>query len=842
MKTVLVWTLICALPVVLLGGSGAEHLSGSGGWADRASVSAWALGSGSTLVVTSTADSGPGTLRDALRQARSGDTITFDPTVFPPNNSATIYVRSELPFILRDNLTIDASNAGVILDGDNCSGGCVVGLEIHSNGNTIRGLQIINFPDVGIILSGGAKHNMIGGDRRIGSGPLGQGNLISGNIRGIGIWDEGVSFNTITGNLIGTDVTGLNSLGNQGPGIQIARGAHHNTIGPDNIIAYNGDAGIEIGDPDSVGNTITQNSIHSNGAQGIFLRDGGNAELTAPSIVEFDLDGGIVTGATCRSCTVEIFSDSANEGEVYEGRSQADTSGAFAFDKRASLVGPHLTATATDAKGNTSEFSVSTLGTRRSSILQEGNDLPKTQLHTKPSRELEDNRIGTLMDLNDQFYEEIVPAGMEEQFIRTHEEIGVKRMRLLLDIGDFPLVDWSARQASTRLSPRQVATIARFSDAGIDVMATLIFWDVDARGQRPTPGYSRFRDEGEVIRFLEFARETVRRLRGHVAYYELLNEPNAEVLGPTGTQQDVRLPDYINLVERVVPIIREEDPEARIAVGAVANIQRIWQEPTIMSYLFGLLESRVMPLVDAITFHPMYNVTPQDDSIQQYYVGYPDPDPPVPPEPEEVQQYYDDYPDLLRRMRATATVHGFQGEFIADELTWWSPNEDIPVHYPAPPLIFPVTQAAKYYARAIVLHLGMDVTAQVRLIPDFGHLETRTIQNLCTIMAGNKPMSLPVAIQSEATNIKSYGFSLPNGDNLFALWTDGVAVDDDPGTPATLVFPRLSAQKVMGIDVLHGFEQELITDAEDGNLVIHNLLVKDYPIILRLTGVERTAP
>ena len=61
-----------------------------------------------------------------------------------------------------------------------------------------------------------------------------------------------------------------------------------------------------------------------------------------------------------------------------------------------------------------------------------------------------------------------------------------------------------------------------------------------------------------------------------------------------------------------------------------------------------------------------------------------------------------------------------------------------------------------------------------------------------------------------------------------------MAVDDDPGIEATLTIPDLSAKKVVGIDVLNGFEQELVTSTEDGNLVIRNLLVRDYPIILRL--------
>jgi hypothetical protein len=66
-----------------------------------------------------------------------------------------------------------------------------------------------------------------------------------------------------------------------------------------------------------------------------------------------------------------------------------------------------------------------------------------------------------------------------------------------------------------------------------------------------------------------------------------------------------------------------------------------------------------------------------------------------------------------------------------------------------------------------------------------------------------------------------------------ALWTDGVAVEDDPGIKATLTIPNFSAGEVVGIDVLIGFEQQLIFEFEDGNLIVPNLLVKDYPIILR---------
>ncbi|MBP7691077.1 MAG: hypothetical protein KA764_04140, partial [Anaerolineales bacterium] len=70
-----------------------------------------------TRTVTSAADSGPGTLRQALLDAGPGDLITFSPAAFPPGTPAVIPLLSPLPAITQNALTLDASNAGVILEG-----------------------------------------------------------------------------------------------------------------------------------------------------------------------------------------------------------------------------------------------------------------------------------------------------------------------------------------------------------------------------------------------------------------------------------------------------------------------------------------------------------------------------------------------------------------------------------------------------------------------------------------------------------------------------------------------------------------------------------------------------
>ena len=61
-----------------------------------------------TLVVTSTADSGPGTLRDAINSAAPGDTITFS----LPANSVITLTSGQLQ--IDKNLTINGPGANLL--------------------------------------------------------------------------------------------------------------------------------------------------------------------------------------------------------------------------------------------------------------------------------------------------------------------------------------------------------------------------------------------------------------------------------------------------------------------------------------------------------------------------------------------------------------------------------------------------------------------------------------------------------------------------------------------------------------------------------------------------------
>ena len=243
-----------------------------GAWADvpAAPAAEPVRAPAATLVVTSTADSSAGTLRWALQTAGTGDTITFDTGVFPPGNPVTIALTSgSLPDITQGNLTIDASDAGVILDGGGLGSGD--GFHITSNENVIKGLQILYFPDNGVQIDSGASHNTIGGDTP------GERNLISGNGGpgygdGAGVWiqDNGTMHNTVSGNYIGTDVNGTSALSNTS-GVWIGEGASYNTIGGDtpgerNLISGNVFEGVGIGCCGTVSNVVSGNYIGTDAA------------------------------------------------------------------------------------------------------------------------------------------------------------------------------------------------------------------------------------------------------------------------------------------------------------------------------------------------------------------------------------------------------------------------------------------------------------------------------------------------------------------------------------------------------------------------------------------------
>lgn len=433
---------------------------------------------------------------------------------------------------------------------------------------------------------------------------------------------------------------------------------------------------------------------------------------------------------------------------------------------------------------------------------QTGNTQDITRLQPKKSEELEDNRMGDMWRSGRiDIYTQIAANG----FINDINNNGLKWVRLSIDWFDWSEVESEGDYSEYHIDSNQDWAITELNNKNIKIMYNLVYWNEDsaqkflgksqAEMEEDHEYYARFKTEEEIQDYLDYARFIVSHFKGRIEYYEILNEPEGDM------GQFVESSDYIKLVRRVVPVIREEDPEAKIVVGASCYLGD--QYPR--DYFFSTLKSDVMPLVDAVSWHAMYSTSPEHD-----------------------KKYYSDYPFIVQEIKDTASAHGFAGKYIAEELVWRTPNN------PGSPQEFSKYSdliSAKYTARGIIMHLGMDIMTGLILDIDDVDLPQYVIQNLAIVMAGANPTELSVEIESEATNIRSYSFSLSNSDKLIALWTDGAAVDDDPSVNADLTFAGLNGKEVIGIDVLNGYQQSLIAEGD----TIKNLIVRDYPMILHIT-------
>jgi len=206
-----------------------------------------------------------------------------------------------------------------------------------------------------------------------------------------GITLQGSHATVIEGNLIGTDASLVRPMGNTAAGISITGSTNRiggTAAGQPNTIQFNGGAGVAVTLSSAIQNAIVANRIFDNaglgidlGTSGITTNDVGDADTGANQLQNFP----IITNAVISSGVLQIQGSlnstpgqalrleffaspqfdatGQSEGQLYLGAANANTDGngeaAFNFASATLPPASHLlTATATDAQGNTSEFSL----------------------------------------------------------------------------------------------------------------------------------------------------------------------------------------------------------------------------------------------------------------------------------------------------------------------------------------------------------------------------------------------------------------------------------------------------------------------------------------------------
>ncbi|NOK57730.1 MAG: right-handed parallel beta-helix repeat-containing protein [Chloroflexi bacterium AL-W] len=124
----------------------------------------------------------------------------------------------------------------------------------------------------------------------------------------------------------------------------------------DNVIFANRGSGITV--RSGVRNRLLTNSISNNTSAGILLDSGANGNI-APPVIQGVRDNTIV-GDSCPECLVEVFTDVGDQGGHFAGTTTATAEGTFQVPlSNIDTDSLFVTATQTDAAGNTSSFALS---------------------------------------------------------------------------------------------------------------------------------------------------------------------------------------------------------------------------------------------------------------------------------------------------------------------------------------------------------------------------------------------------------------------------------------------------------------------------------------------------
>lgn len=277
------------------------------------------------------------------------------------------------PFNTISYLTVISGNAanGVFIEGaaavKNEVRGCYIGTDVDA-------ATAIPNAQNGVLISG-APSNFVG--FAVVSATY-EHSVISGNGGdGVKITGAGAHANDVNLANIGTDLTGLNPIGNTGNGVVFENGANGNSFEFRNypspgISAFNGGAGVLVSSATS--NEIAGMSIHDNGGLGIQLNNG-NGTPNAPALSGASAFGGqtqiagTLSGKPNTSYTIDYYANTAcdgsgsGEGEEWLDLATRTTDAAGNADIGTTIfaalpAGTFITATATEfLKGLTSEFS-----------------------------------------------------------------------------------------------------------------------------------------------------------------------------------------------------------------------------------------------------------------------------------------------------------------------------------------------------------------------------------------------------------------------------------------------------------------------------------------------------
>jgi hypothetical protein len=405
---------------------------------------------------------------------------------------------------------------------------------------------------------------------------------------------------------------------------------------------------------------------------------------------------------------------------------------------------------------------------------------------------------------------------------------------------------WVEKQKGVlRIDPETDAAISELADHGINVVMALNFgnrlysgpasrampqlwaWNYDMPAPPTSPEAL-----AAWTRYVEFM---VKHFRDRVRHFEVWNEWNISVCWGAAPN----LERYLAVARAAIPVIRRLAPEAKIMMGSWAGFphgiskwspaERAAQEKQMLTLA---ATARLAGEVDEIGWHPFYQADPQ--GLAGYTAD-------------------------VRSLQGWLGRIGFRGHSMVTEWNYSALYPPLSDYETARAWCggFRATEIekAKYVAQVFTRHtaLGMESFFCEMYFPNFGVLDLSLLRrsfdadpipplqpqaayyvarNLATMLDELEPGKLDYSIAGAPKNLEAFPLRSPRGHAL-VLWLGGRATDHCPGVPVDVRL-GVACRKATAYDPMNGVCQQLRLAADGDRVRIPAILVRDWPLIIRL--------
>jgi hypothetical protein len=329
-----------------------------------------------------------------------------------------------------------------------------------------------------------------------------------------------------------------------------------------------------------------------------------------------------------------------------------------------------------------------------------------------------------------------------------------------------------------------------------------------------------------------FVRFSVNHFKDRVHYFEIWNEWNGEEYW--GDTPDVQL--YIKIARIAIDLIRKNAPDAKIIMGSYAGFPHGIAEWTAEefnarkeTYPFFVAIKALARDVDVIGYHPFY----QMDVSSRTFLHY---------------------TENVKALKAYCEECGFRsGQFMASEFTFGA-------NYPHPQnknwfgdVQYSEIQKAKIVSQVDIIHTALDTGSFFcELWTNFYPLDLSLMRrsfegypitplqpqaayyvrrNLATALDGLKPALFNIDTE-EKPNLEIRTLEKP-GEKVVAIWFAGIPKDEHNGVPVNLII-HSPAKRLSAYNCMTGEETELVFKPEKDRVIVKDVLVRDFPLLVRL--------